>query len=83
MTREPSTEAAESTLDRFRRWFFGFGSGKGKLQSSWSVVDDAGDQIGACRIDGSVSMGMFGGHFDRVLEQVGDRLGEFLKGKAE
>ena len=70
--------------DRFVRWLIGFvGAGRGKLESSWSVVDDAGDRIGACRIDGSIAMGVFGGHFDRVLEKVGDRIGEFLKGERE
>jgi hypothetical protein len=46
------------------------------------VLDQTGDVLGACRIRGSIAMGIFGGNFDDVLEKSGDRLAEFLSGMA-
>ena len=63
------------------RWFFGlFGAGRGSFESTWRVVDSAGQELGSCRVDGSIQMGAFGGNFDGALKKAGERLGEFLSG---
>jgi len=67
--------------NRALRYFFGFvGAGRGSFQSTWRVVDSTGQEVGSCRVDGSIVMGAFGGSYDDVLEKVGERLGEFLAG---
>ena len=66
--------------NRALRYFIGFGAGKGRFGSNWRVVDGSGEEVGSCRIDGSIVMGGFGGSYDDVLEKVGQRLGEFLGG---
>jgi hypothetical protein len=53
-------------------------AGRGSFESTWRVVDSSGQEIGSCRVDGSIAMGAFGGSYDDVLEKVGERLGEFL-----
>lgn len=76
----PSTCAVEGTVDRYERgsralrYFIGFGAGAGKFDSSWQVKDASGNEIGQCRIDGSVSFGAFGGNYEDVLDRVGSRL---------
>src|SRR5262245_52111838 len=61
------------------RWFFGFfGAGHGTLESTWRVVDGTGQEVGSCRVDGSIKAGGFGGSFDEVLKLAGERLAEFL-----
>jgi hypothetical protein len=67
---------------RALRYFIGFGAGRGTLDSNWDVVDTKGDVLGACRIRGNITIGIFGGNYDDVLEKSGDRLAEFLSGKA-
>lgn len=63
------------------RWFFGlFGAGHGTLESTWKIVDGAGQEVASCRVDGRIKMGAFGGEFDDVIKKVGERLGEFLSG---
>jgi len=65
---------------RMLRWFFGWlGIGRGSVDSSWTVLDASGARIGACRIEGRQSMGVFGGHFDETLQKAADRLAEFLR----
>jgi hypothetical protein len=66
---------------RALRYFIGFGAGRGKFESKWIVNDSSGSELGACQIDGSITMGVFGGSYDDVLEKVGDRLAEFLLDK--
>jgi Domain of unknown function (DUF4410) len=66
---------------RALRYLVGFGAGAGSLDSGFDVLDPKGEVIGACRIKGSVIMGIFGGNYDDVLEKSGDRLSEFLSGK--
>ena len=63
------------------RWMFGlFGAGHGHFESTWKVVDGMGKEVGACRVDGSIKMGAFGGKYDAVLKIAGQRLGGFLTG---
>lgn len=66
--------------DRVLRYVAGFGAGKGRLASIWTLKDENGKQIGACRIDGSISMGILGGDYDGVLKKAGDRVADFLTG---
>ena len=68
---------------RVLRYMIGFGAGRGTLDSRWNVVDQTDAVVGACRIKGSIAMGVFGGSFDDVLEKSGDRLAEFLTGEAK
>ena len=64
--------------NRALRYFIGFGAGRGRLASKWVVNDATGSELGACQVDGSIVMGVFGGSYDDVLEKMGDRLTEFL-----
>jgi len=64
--------------NRALRYFIGFGAGRGRFESNWVVKDPAGTEIGSCRVEGGIVMGVFGGSYDGVLEKVGDRLAEFL-----
>ena len=66
---------------RSLRYFIGFGAGRGSLETTWTVRDDSSEPIGICQIVGSITMGMFGGNWDVVLQKVGDRLGECLRRK--
>ena len=63
---------------RALRYFIGFGAGRGRFASKWVVKDPTGSELGTCRVDGSITMGVFGGSYDDVLEKAGDRLAEFL-----
>jgi len=82
----PGMELLDGEIQRFNpgsrplRYFIGFGAGRGSFDSTWRVLDDGGGQLGACRVQGSVVMGVFGGSFDDVLEKAGARLGECLLG---
>ncbi len=65
---------------RALRYFIGFGAGRGSIDTTWEVRDESDRAIGICQIVGSITMGVFGGNFNDVLEKVGDRLGECLRG---
>ncbi len=58
-----------------------YGFGTGTLDSTWLVLDPQSSQIARCRIEGSVSMGTFGGSFQDVQEDAGKALARFLKGE--
>ena len=62
--------------NRALRYFIGFGAGTGKVESSWKVLDQTGQNIGNCSIDGSISAGAFGGNFYEVHDKMAE---EFLK----
>jgi hypothetical protein len=66
--------------NRALRYLVGFGAGSGYFGSTWKVVDGSGQEIGSCRVEGSIRMGVFGGSYDDVLDRVGERLGEFVTG---
>lgn len=66
--------------NRALRYLVGMGAGAGSFGSTWRVVDDSGQEVGSCRVEGSIVMGVFGGSYDDVLEKVGERLGEFVTG---
>ena len=83
---QPDAHLAKGMVDKYNRgsralrYFIGFGAGRGTLDSHWDVIDQKGDVLGACRIKGNITLGVFGGNFDDVLEKSGDRLAEFLSG---
>lgn len=58
-----------------------YGFGTGTLASTWLVLDPQSSTIARCRIEGSVSMGTFGGSFQDVQEDAGKALARFLKGE--
>lgn len=66
--------------NRALRYFIGFGAGRGRFASTWVVKDAAGSPVGECRIEGGIVMGAFGGSYHDVVEKVGTRLGQFLRG---
>ncbi len=66
---------------RALRYWIGFGAGRGSLDTTWTVRDDSSEPIGICQIVGSITMGVFGGNWNAVLEKVGDRLGQCLRGE--
>ncbi|MEE8142965.1 MAG: hypothetical protein V3T77_07685, partial [Planctomycetota bacterium] len=47
-----------------------FGTGRGFLDSTWKVLDAQGKRVGACRIQGTITTGYFGGSFDTVLKRA-------------
>jgi hypothetical protein len=84
---QSDAHTAKGTVTRYNRgsralrYFIGFGAGRGTLDSNWDVIDAKGDVLGQCRIKGNITIGIFGGNYDDVLEKSADRLAEFLKGK--
>ena len=70
--------------NRALRWLFSFvGAGVGRFQSDWSVKNAAGNEIGTCKIGGTIRAGGFGGSYNELLERVGQRLEQCLHGKAK
>lgn len=67
--------------NRALRYLVGFGAGRARIESAWTIKDEAGQEIGACRIDGSMAMGVFGGSVSEVHLQMGDALARFLSGE--
>ncbi|MDT4289586.1 DUF4410 domain-containing protein [Methylomonas sp. MO1] len=62
------------------RYFVGFGAGTGKMKTAWKVSDQTGGEIGSCNIDGSISMGVFGGDFYNVHEKAAEAFSQFFTG---
>jgi hypothetical protein len=58
------------------RWGFGTGA----LEIQWDVEDRHSDSLARCDVEGSVSMGTFGGSFDDVQAETGKALARCLKG---
>lgn len=65
---------------RALRFISRYGFGTGVLESTWLVEDPYSNAVARCRIEGSVSMGTFGGDFDDVQEETGKALARFLRG---
>ena len=65
---------------RALRFVTHYGFGTGRVNSTWDVFDERSDAGARCTIDGSVSMGTFGGSIDDVQEKIGKELARFLKG---
>jgi len=82
-TPGPNTARLEGTVDHYdrgsrakRAWL---GSGFGTFDSSWHVVDGAGREIGHCRIDGRLTGGWFGGSYEDLLDEIGERVAQCLR----
>jgi hypothetical protein len=56
-------------------------AGAGSIESSWELTDEQGATLGNCVIKGSTGWGLFSSDFDVVVQKVGERLAEFLKGE--
>ncbi len=65
---------------RALRFVSRYGFGTGVLETTWDVRDGRNNTLARCRIEGSVSMGTFGGSFDDVEQETGKALVRFLKG---
>lgn len=65
---------------RALRFVTRYGLGTGVLESEWDVVDGRSSTLARCRIEGSVSMGTFGGSFEDVEVETGKALARCLKG---
>lgn len=65
---------------RALRFVSRYGFGTGALETVWDVKDARGGTLARCRIEGSVSMGTFGGSFADVEQETGKALARFLKG---
>jgi hypothetical protein len=65
---------------RAMRFISRYGFGTGVLDSTWLVEDPYSNAVARCRIEGSISMGTFGGSFQEVQEESGKALARFLKG---
>jgi hypothetical protein len=65
---------------RLVRYLTSYGPGTGIVATTWAVAEPHTHDIGRCTIEGSVSMGTFGGSFEDVLEETGRALARFLKG---
>lgn len=68
---------------RALRFVTHYGFGTGRMQSRWEVTDPRSEFPATCSIDGSISLGTFGGSFDDVEREVGRALARFLKGKID
>jgi hypothetical protein len=66
--------------NRAFRFFVGFGAGTSEVISTWQVREATGDEVAACRIEGSVSLGTFGGSVEDVYDEMGRALVRFLRG---
>lgn len=69
--------------NRFMRWFLpaGLGMFGGYFDSTWTVLDASGKELGNAQINGSVHFGGFGGDFDDVLQEGAERVADFLTRK--
>lgn len=65
---------------RLVRYLTSYGPGTGIVVTRWAVAEPRTHDVGRCTIEGSVSMGTFGGSFEDVLEETGRALARFLKG---
>jgi hypothetical protein len=68
---------------RAMRFVTHYGFGTGSLASRWEAMGPRSDAPATCSIEGSISLGTFGGSFDDVEKDVGRALARFLKGKIE
>lgn len=69
--------------NRLVRYLTSFGPGTGIVVSRWAVVDDFNQDVARCTVEGTISMGSFGGSFDEVLEETGRAVARFLKGRVD
>jgi len=60
------------------RYFIGFGAGTGRMKTSWKVTEPDGEEIGNCNINGSISVGIFGGNFYNVHEKTAEAFVKFF-----
>ena len=62
------------------RYVSGYGLGTGKMVTLWDVKDGRSQSVARCRIEGTVSLGTFGGSIVEVQKEMGRALARFLKG---
>jgi hypothetical protein len=67
--------------NRALRFVSHYGFGTGSLDTEWDVQNRHSDSLAQCRIEGSISMGTFGGSFVDVEEETGRALARCLKGE--
>jgi hypothetical protein len=79
-TRVLGTVTAYDEGIRLVRYLTSYGPGTGIVVSKWAVAEPRTHDIARCTIEGSVSMGTFGGSFEAVLEETGRALARFLQG---
>lgn len=85
-SRQKGTVQLVGAVERFDpgfralRFVSRYGFGTGSLATSWKVQDRGSNVAAACRIEGSVSMGTFGGSFAEVQDEAGRALARFLMG---
>jgi hypothetical protein len=66
---------------RALRFVSHYGFGTGSLVTEWDVESQRSNSLARCRVDGSVSMGTFGGSFGDVERETGKALARCLKGE--
>ncbi|HZR80809.1 MAG TPA: hypothetical protein VFD92_06910 [Candidatus Binatia bacterium] len=66
--------------NRLIRYVTGYGFGTGSLKSAWEARDPVTGEPARCVIEGSVSLGTFGGSIAEVEQQTGEALARFLRG---
>jgi hypothetical protein len=62
------------------RYLIGFGAGTGSMKTAWNVTTPNSDELGSCNIDGSISVGVFGGNFYNVHEKAAEAFVKFFNG---
>jgi hypothetical protein len=88
-SEEPGAARVLGTVTRYDdgnrlvRYLTSFGPGTGIVVSRWGVADRRSREVARCTIEGTISMGAFGGSFDDVLEETGQALARFLKGRID
>jgi hypothetical protein len=60
--------------------YVSIGFGTGSVSTSWRMTAARSTEVAACRIDGSVSAGTFGGSIRDVEQEIGQALARFLQG---
>lgn len=68
---------------RALRFVSHYGFGTASLVTEWDVESRRSDSVARCRIEGSVSMGTFGGSFRDVETETGKALARCLKGELQ
>ncbi len=64
---------------RAKRYFVGFGAGKGSLAIQAKFYDDSGKELATIQSEGEISMGAFGGSFDSAIEKCAEEIATYTK----
>lgn len=64
---------------RAKRYFIGFGAGKGSLAIQAKFYDGSGKELATIQSEGEISMGAFGGSFDSAIEKCAEEIATYAR----